>query len=89
MMKFDTNELTIYEVESLHKDLLLEFEKGDLLLDISTVNKIDMSVIQLFLSAKKSCLESSKTFQIIGANSEVTKIFQESGCQSLLGVIDE
>jgi len=88
-MKFDTSELTIYEVELLYKNLLIEFEKGDLLLDVSTVNKIDMSVIQLFLSAKKSCLESSKSFQIIGANNEVKKIFQESGCYSLLGAIDE
>ena len=88
-MKFDRDELTIYEVESLHKDLLKEFEKGNLLLDISGVNRVDMSVIQLFLSAKKSCMQSSKSFEIKGANGEVTKLFVDAGCASLLGPVDE
>ena len=88
-MKIDKDELTIYEVETFHKELLAEFDKGDVTVDISNVNKIDMSVIQLLLSAKKSCKEASKAFQIIGANSEVTKIFEESGCQTLLGVENE
>ena len=88
-MKIEKDELTIYEVENFHNELLDEFSKGDVIVDIASVNKVDMSVIQLLLSAKKSCIESSKTFQIIGANSEVTKIFQESGCYSLLGEIDE
>ena len=88
-MKIDKNELTIYEVETFYKELLAEFDKGDITVDISNLNKIDMSAIQLLLSAKKSCQESSKSFQIIGANSEVTKIFKESGCQTLLGVGDE
>ena len=88
-MKTDTEELTIYEIESFHKELLDEFEKGNVSIDISTLNKIDMSAIQLLISAKKSCEESSKDFQIIGANSEVTKIFKDSGCQNLLGVADE
>jgi len=87
-MKIEQDELTIYEVEDLYKELLDEFLKGDVVVDISGVNKVDMSVVQLLLSAKKSCLESSKTFKIIGANSEVTKIFQKSGCYSLLEVVD-
>lgn len=88
-MKIDTNELTIYEVESLHKDLLEEFDKGNLIIDMTSVNKVDMSVIQLFLSTKKSCLESSKVFQLTNVNQEVSKIFQNSGCESLLGVENE
>jgi len=88
-MKTDKDELTIYEIESVHKELLDEFNKGDVSIDISSLNKIDMSAIQLLLSAKKSCQESDKTFEIIGANSEVSKIFQKSGCQSLLGAMDE
>jgi len=88
-MKTDKDELTIYEVESFHNELLDEFDKGDMSIDISSINKIDMSVIQLLLSAKKSCQEVGKAFKIIGANSEVNKIFQKSGCQSLLGVANE
>jgi len=88
-MKIDKNELNIYEVESLHKDLLDEFKKGDLFIDMSNVNKIDMSVIQLFISAKKSCFESSKTFQLTNINQEVSKIFKNAGCESLLGAENE
>ena len=88
-MKTERDELTIYEVESFHKELLEEFEKGDVSVDIGSLNKIDMSIIQLLLSAKKSCQKADKTFQIIGANSEVSKIFHDSGCQSLLGATDE
>jgi len=62
-MKIEKDELTIYEVENFHNALLDEFTKGDVIVDITNVNKVDMSVIQLLLSAKKSCTESSKAFQ--------------------------
>jgi len=88
-MKFNTDELSIYQVETVYQDLLEEFEKGDILLDMSEVNKVDMSIIQLFISTKKSCLESSKKFKIAGTNSEIVKIIHESGCQYLLGDSDE
>ena len=88
-MKVEQDELTIYEVEGFHKELLAEFDKGDLTIDMSNLNKIDMSIIQLLLSAKKSSQESSKAFEIVGVNSELRKIFQESGTEALLGVGDE
>ena len=56
---------------------------------MSSVNKVDMSVIQLFISTKKSCLESSKKFQLTNVNEEVSKIFQSAGCASLLGAENE
>ncbi len=85
MIKIDKNELTIYEVESLYKDLLQELKNDDIIVDMSNVNKVDMSVIQLFISAKKSCFESSKNFQLTNVAEEVLKIFQSAGCKSLLG----
>ena len=88
-MKTDKDELTIYEIETFYKELLDEFNKGDVVVDISSLNKIDMSAIQLLLSVKKSCQESSKAFKIVGANSETRKLFQESGCQTLLGAENE
>ena len=84
MLNIDKDELTIYEVESLHKDLLDVFKNGDVIVDMGVVNKIDMSVIQLFISTKKSCLESSKNFQLTNVNEEVSKIFQSAGCLSLI-----
>ena len=88
-MKIDKDELTIYEVESFYKELLDEFDKGNVSIDISSLNKIDMSGIQLLLSVKKSCQESGKTFEIIGANSEVSNTIKKSGSQSLFGVTNE
>ena len=89
MINIDKDELTIYEVESLHKDLLDEFKKDDVVIDMGSVNKVDISVIQLFISTKKSCLESSKGFKLTNVNDEVSKIFKSAGCNSLLGVDDE
>jgi len=89
MIKIDKNELNIYEVEPLHKKLLDEFKNDEIIVDIENVNKIDMSVIQLFISMKKSCLESSKTFKIISVTSEVLTTFKNAGCEFLLGVNDD
>jgi len=86
MIEIDKSELSIYEVESLHKDLLAEFKNGDIIIDMSNTNKIDMSIIQLFISAKKSSIETSKKFELKNLNQEVSKIFQSAGCESLLGV---
>jgi len=83
-MKFDTDELNIYEVESLHKSLLEEFANGDLFLDMQNVNKIDMSVIQLFISAQKTAQESSKKFELQNVNEEVAQIIKNSACDFLL-----
>ena len=88
-MKIDKDELSIYDVEALHKDLLAECDQGDVTVDISSCNKIDMSVIQLFLSAKKSSQTYSKTFKVIGVNSEVAKIFKEAGYHTALGISNE
>lgn len=83
-MKFDENELNIYEVESLHRLLLEEFKNGDLLLDMQNVNRVDMSVIQLFISAQKTARESSKKFSLINVNEELAQIIKNSACDFLL-----
>jgi len=89
MIKTDKDELSIYEVESLHKDLLTELQNGNIIVDMSATNKVDMSVIQLFISSKRSCMEDSKTFELTNVNEELSKIFQNSGCESLLGVSND
>jgi len=83
-MKFEQNELTIYEVESLHKSLLESFTNDDLLLDMQNVNKIDMSIIQLFISAQKTAKEHSKKFALQNVNEELTQIIKNSACEFLL-----
>jgi len=83
-MKIEQNELSIYEVENLHKELLQEFEKGDVVVDMSNVHKVDMSIIQLFLSLQNSTLKSSKSFELSNVGQEVKQILQNAGCASLL-----
>ncbi|MEN4054033.1 STAS domain-containing protein [Sulfurimonas sp. NWX79] len=83
-MKIEQDELSIYEVENLHKAILAEFEQENIIVDMTNVNKVDMSVIQLFLSAQKSTLEESKSFELINLSQEVKEIIQNAGCAPLL-----
>ncbi len=83
-MKFDEDELNIYNVESLHKSLLEASAKDELVLDMQNVNKIDMSVIQLFISAQKSANNNSKRFLLQNVNEELSQIFKDSACEFLL-----
>ena len=85
MMTIDKNELNIYEVEALHKDLLNLFNNADVIVDMSKVNKIDMSVLQLLHATQKSCMQASKVFQLKNINKELLKIFHSAGCESLVG----
>lgn len=79
------NELSIYEVESLFQSILNEFDNGSVILDMKNVKKVDMSIIQLFISAKKSCLEDSKEFKLSNVSQGVSKILKNCSCEFLLG----
>ncbi len=84
-MQIKEEELTIYNVESLHKDLLDALKSGDLAIDMQNVKKIDMSVIQLFASAKKSCTRDRKSFTLQHVNEDVMKTLQNCACEFLVG----
>lgn len=88
-MFIEKDELNIYEVESLHQEILKEFDAGSICIDMKNVNKIDMSVIQLLVSARKSCQNYSKDFELKNVSSEVLEIIKSSACDSLLGVNNE
>ena len=82
----EKEELNIYEVESFHQELLQEFANEKMIIDMKNVNKVDMSVIQLLVSAQKSCEESSKKFELQNVNDEVVQILKKSACDFLLEV---
>ena len=88
-MKIEKDELTIYEVEALHKELLEEFKKDEVSIDMSGVNKVDMSVIQLFVSLQKSCNEVEKHFELTDVSEEVRDTFKNCASEFLLGVKSE
>ena len=88
-MNIEKDELNIYEVEALYQELLDEFKNNSISIDMQKVNKIDMSVIQLFISAQKSCQENSKQFELKNVNSEVSNILKICACDFLLGGANE
>ena len=88
MMVIEKNEVDIYDVEALYTQLLDEFKKGDIVIDMSNVNKVDMSVIQLFISAKKSSKESLKKFILQHVKPEIKNILERSACEFLIGAQD-
>ena len=84
-MKLDKEELTIYEVEDLHKELAIEIQKGDIVLDMEQVNKIDMSVVQLLISTKKTAFKNETQFELHNVSDELKDFFNNSSCSFLLG----
>ncbi|MDQ7067017.1 MAG: STAS domain-containing protein [Sulfurimonas sp.] len=80
-MQIEQEELSIYEVEELHKNILAQKEK--IVIDMSRVKKIDMSIVQLFVSAQKSVSDGS--FELQNISDEVKQILSQSACEFLLG----
>jgi len=83
-MKIEQDELNIYGVEALHKELLEEFEKGNVSVDMTTVRKVDMSILQLFLSTQKNAVKESKSFELTNLSYEVKQIIMSTGVAPLL-----
>jgi len=84
-MVIEKNELSIYDVEELHTQLIEEFNNDSIVINLDNVHKIDMSIIQLFVSAQKSAKEESKTFTLENVNHEVEDLLKNSACGFLLG----
>ena len=55
MVVVENEQLTIYEIEKFYKKILQEFRENEAVeIDLSKVKKVDLSLIQLLLSLKKS-----------------------------------
>jgi len=83
-MIIEKEELTIYEVEELHEELLRMYESGSVVIDFKNVHKIDMSIIQLLISAKDTCFKNSKEFKLLNVNEEISSVIKGCGCGFLL-----
>jgi len=87
METLEYDKLTIYEVNAL-RDNLLEIVKSisdNLILDIASVEKIDMPAIQLLLSIQKSCKEKGFYLTLIGVKPSVEENLKVCACDSLIG----
>ena len=88
-MKIIYEELNIYVVEAFYQEILEAYKKNDTKIDMQSVSTIDMSAIQLLVSLYKSCMETSKEFQLLNVNTEVQKVLHTCACDFLLKAVDE
>ena len=91
MKKLEYDKLTIYEVEDLHKKLLEYSQKmkSDLTLDLSSVQKIDMTAVQLLLSTQKTCKEQLIPFSLVNVSQNLKYTLKACGCDTILGVSND
>ena len=75
MVVVENEQLTIYEIEKFYKKILQEFRENEAVeIDLSKVKKVDLSLIQLLLSLKKS--EKKVSLKL---SNEVKDILKEFG----------
>jgi anti-anti-sigma factor len=86
-MKIECKKLSIFKVEELHKKLLEKISNSSAInIDLSEVEKIELSAIQLFLSLQKSCKEKGIKLTFSNINENVLQNIEISGCSTFLGV---
>ena len=62
-MKIDAYNFTIYDVENIQAELMVESANNDTLeIDMQSVEKVDMAALQLLVSAKRTCQKEDKVF---------------------------
>lgn len=77
-----SDELTIYQVEELTKQLCMAFgNAGEVVIDLTQTDKIDTAGFQLLVSLKKSCEATQKRFEIVGAGESVQNFMTVFGSQ--------
>lgn len=80
MQKLEYEKITIYEVESLHKELLeWSHNTQELELDMTNIQKVDFAGVQLLLSAHKSV-----KLNMHNVSNNVRKSFEFAGADSWL-----
>jgi len=84
ILEFDA--LGIEEAENIKEALLffLHVQEEKPQLDLSRVNKIDLSAIQLLLSLKKSFEKENRTLCLVNPTNSLLEAFELCGCSGLL-----
>ena len=88
MTELPYDKLTIYEVEEFYEFLLKEVKNAEskLELDFTSIEKIDMVVIQLLLSLQKTCNQNSINLILKNFSSQLMDTLKSSGCHKVLEV---
>ena len=87
MILENLKEFTIYEVEKLQDIFLNELKSDeDLVIDMQTIEKIDIVAIQLLLSLIKSAEASSKKVKLTNIGDAVLQEIKILHCDKALGL---
>ncbi|MBU1658041.1 STAS domain-containing protein [bacterium] len=85
-MIFESDVLGIEEADGIRDALLscLENEEPLIMIDLINVNKIDLSIIQLFLSLRQSLHNQNRKMVLINCTNGVVDALKLSGCSQFL-----
>ncbi len=73
-------ELDLLAAESLKETLLAELDEGEgLLLDASDVERVSTPCIEVLVSAQKTCVATSQSFQISNSSQVLVDAFNALG----------
>ncbi|MCK0069689.1 MULTISPECIES: STAS domain-containing protein [Kordiimonas] len=73
-------ELDLLAAESLKETLLAELDEGEgLLLDASDVERVSTPCIEVLVSAQKTCVATSQSFQISNSSQVLVDAFSALG----------
>jgi len=89
-MTLDINEFTIYEVEKLKEIFLKELESSDdFILDMTSIEKLDIVGIQLLISLVKSANYIDKKVELINITQNALLQIDICNCRRALGISDD
>lgn len=87
MLRPNTHKLTLYEVQEFTKELLWYIQSCENVeIDLSGIEQIDMSAIQLLISAKLYCQKENKAFKISNISDDIINLFSLTATLSILEV---
>ncbi|MCX6051900.1 MAG: STAS domain-containing protein [Campylobacterales bacterium] len=84
-MIFESDVLEVEEAQMIKDALMLclKNEEPTVKLDLRNINKIDLSVIQLFLSLQKSLHNQNRNMTLINCTNSVIEALELCGCSKL------
>ena len=74
-MKISFDDLSIYNIEKLHKDILEELKviNNTFSLNFEEVSSIDLNFVQMLISLKKYCESKNIALELININTRQVK----------------
>jgi len=72
--------VTVKSIQGIYDELVKEFEKDDeLVIDLSDVERVDLSFVQLLISAGRKAREQKKVIRVKGVSTDLKNLIKLSG----------